>query len=238
MPDDAVPHGVGDATPEHARADEMTAGEPLRILLIDDHTFIREGTRRFLEDQPDLRVVGEASDGIDGLRLISETAADVVVLDIGLPGIDGITLCREVRRRGQDIRILILTAFEGDAYIRALYGVGADGYIHKRARLEELVAAIRAVCQGYQAFGESTAQMLAQSERRNSSSPTPKELEVLRGLARGLRNRELAAELHISVSTIEFHLKNLFEKFDVKSRTEALVEGQRRGLLDTHEPLC
>jgi DNA-binding NarL/FixJ family response regulator len=220
-------------------AETATASDAaIRILLVDDHTVMRAGTRRILEDEPDFTVVGEAADGHEALCLTDATRPDVVVLDIGMPNLDGVQACQELRQRWPDLRILILTGHDNAALVRTLRRLGVEGYLLKSAAPHELVGAIRDVHHGRVVFDASARQALGSATGDESLRPTRKEREVLQALARGLKNRELADELHLSVNTVEYHLRNLFAKLGASSRADALMRAQRLGWLDSHEHLC
>ncbi|HLZ21701.1 MAG TPA: response regulator transcription factor [Ktedonobacterales bacterium] len=210
----------------------------IRILLVDDHTVMRAGTRRILEDEPDFVVVGEASDGNEALLLAHDAQPTLVVLDIGMPNMDGIQTCRTMRERWPELHILILTGHDNDALVRMLHRIGVEGYLLKSAGPHELIGAIREVARGQQAYGEEPASALAHQGTYADPQPTPKELEVLLAVASGKRNREIAKELHLSVNTVEFHLRNIFTKLGAASRADAIGRARRHGWLDTQDLLC
>lgn len=214
------------------------SGEHTRILLVDDHAVMRAGTRRILEDEPDFAVVGEAGDGEEALLQTEQTHPDLVVLDISMPGMDGIQACRELRRRKTSCRLLILTGFENAAFVRALHRMGVDGYVLKSSGPDELVRAIRAVASGGSYFCETASQALEAAGSMPDADLTLKEQEVLGALARGLRNRAIADEMSLSVHTVEFHMRNLFRKFNATTRADALMRAQRLGWLDMVDRLC
>jgi DNA-binding NarL/FixJ family response regulator len=219
-------------------ASEQVAGQrPIRILLVDDHAVMRAGTRRFLEDECDFLIVGEAADGDEALALADTIEADVVLLDINLPRVDGVKTAKLLRQRKPDWRILILTGYNSEAARHALYRLGVDGYLMKTSSDVELVAAIRSVMRGAKVLHslEATAR---DEQGAELSMPTLKEMEVLRALARGLKNRDIADELNVSVHTVEYHIHNLFLKLNASSRADVLMRAQRMGWLDMTEPLC
>ena len=210
----------------------------IRILLADDHTVMRAGTRRILEDEPDLVVVGEAGDGDEALRLAEEDLPDIVLLDIAMPNMDGIKTCQEIRSRWPDMRILVLTGHDNDTLVRTFHRMGAQGYLLKSAGPHDLVSAIREVFRGRQVFAGAETHTTAGAPAAEVLRPTRKELEVLALVARGRKNREVADELHLSVNTVEYHLRNLFVKLGASSRADALMRAQRVGWLDSPESLC
>jgi DNA-binding NarL/FixJ family response regulator len=216
---------------------ERSAGA-IRILLVDDHTVMRAGTRRILDDEPDFVVVGEAGDGGEALLLAEEALPDIVVLDVGMPNMDGIQTCRAMRAQWPTLHILILTGHDNDALVRTLHRMGVKGYLLKSAGPHELIGAIREVARGQQAYGEEPASALAQPDTQAGPHLTPKEREVLQAVASGKRNREIAQQLHLSVNTVEFHLRNIFIKLGATSRADAVARARRHGWLDTQDLLC
>lgn len=220
---------------------QLTAPEShraIRILLVDDHAVMRAGTRRFLEDEHDFLVVGEAADGDEALELAERIEADVVLLDINLPRVDGVKTARLLRQRKPGWRIVILTGYNSEAALHALYRLGVDGYLMKTSSDVELVAAIRSVMRGDRVLCSVASTVLDQSSGQGLSLPTSKEMDVLRALARGLKNKDIADELSVSVHTVEYHIHNLFLKLNASSRADALMRAQRLGLLDMADPLC
>lgn len=210
----------------------------IRILLVDDHAVMRAGTKRFLEDERDFLVVGEAADGDEALELSEHIEADVVLLDINLPRVDGVKTARMLRQRKPDWRILILTGYNSEAALHALHRLGVDGYLMKTSSDVELVAAIRSVMRGDRVLSTAASTILDQAGSQEVNFPTPKEMDVLRALARGLKNKDIADELSVSVHTVEYHIHNLFLKLSASSRADALMRAQRLGWLDMTDPLC
>jgi two-component system, NarL family, response regulator LiaR len=210
----------------------------IRIMLVDDHAVMRAGTRRFLEDERDLLVVAEASDGDEALALAEQVEADVVLLDINLPRVDGIKTARLLRQRKPDWRIVILTGYNSEAALHTLHRLGVDGYLMKTSSDVELVAAIRSVMDGNKVLCSAATSVLDQSGAQELSMPTPKEMDVLRALARGLKNKDIADEQSVSIHTVEYHVHNLFLKLNASSRADVLMRAQRLGWLDMAEPLC
>lgn len=207
-------------------------GVRIRVVLVDDHTVIRAGARRILEDEPDIQVVGEAGDGAEALMLIDRFEPDVVALDIGMPGMDGVRTCQALREREHSPRILVLTGQDKEVYVRALRELGVQGYLLKSAGPDELVEAIRRVHAGETVFSSGIARYL--DEGRSGAEPrlTRKEREILLAIAQGLKNQEIAHEQSISLNTVEFHMRNLFTKLRASSRADALMRAQRLGWID------
>lgn len=223
---------------ESLQALQPTTRATIRIVLVDDHAVMRAGTRRFLEDERDFLVVGEAADGDEALALVERVAADVILLDINLPRLDGVKTARILRQRQPDLRILILTGYNSEAALHALYRLGVDGYLMKTSSDVELVAAIRSVMDGNRVLCSVASTVLDQASGQEVLLPTPKEMDVLLALARGLKNKDIADELSITVHTVEYHIHNLFLKLHACSRAETLIRAQRLGWLDMTEPLC
>lgn len=222
-------------------ADALVAAEQhvasIRILLADDHAVLRAGTRRILEDEADLLVVGEAGDGGEAVALAASTQPDVVVLDISMPGINGIVAYAEIQRVAPRSRVLILTAHERAAYVRTFLRLGASGYLVKSAPATELVAAIRQVHAGSYVYPATHWPELGPAQPP-ANLPTTRELEVMRQLASGRTNREISEALRVSENTVEFHVRNVYKKLGATSRTDAVRAAQRLQWLDTADPLC
>jgi len=204
----------------------------IRVLLVDDHTVMRAGTRRILEDEPDIEVIGEAGDGIEALRLTDALAPDIIALDIGMPGMDGIRMCHALQQRSHAPRVLILTGHDKEGYVRALHQLGVQGYLLKSAGPDELVQAIRSIYAGEEVFSSGIARFLRQDGASGAPRLTRKEREMLAAVAQGRRNHEIAAEQSITLNTVEFHMRNLFMKLGATSRADAVMRAQRLGWID------
>ena len=189
----STPSPAPPASPAAEEANEHR----IRVALVDDHTVMRAGTRRILEDEPDIEVIGEAGDGAEALRLIDERVPDVVALDIGMPGMDGIRTCQALRQRERPPRILILTGHDKEVYVRALRQLGVQGYLLKSAGPDELVQAIRSVYAGQEVFSSSVERMLRQERATDEPRLTRKERDMLVAIAQGLKNQEIAQEQSI-----------------------------------------
>ncbi|ACO47961.1 response regulator transcription factor [Deinococcus deserti] len=210
----------------------MTAS-PIRVLLVEDHAFTRDGLRVAVNFEPDLRVVGEARSGEEALEVLSRTAVDVAVVDIGLPGMDGIQTAGEVRRHYPQTRVVMLTAHNLRAEVLAALASGADAYCLKSARPDLLLLAIRAAAVG-SAFLDPQVAHHVLGAMRTPGVPvelSARELEVLRLIADGLGNREIGMQLEISVSSVKLHVQDLLEKLQASDRTQAAVKALRQGLL-------
>lgn len=211
----------------------------IRVLITDDHLVVREGLRLILETAEDIEVVGEAGDGAECLRLVPELQPDLILMDLQMPRMDGITAIGHLRRDHPAIAIVILTTYnEDDLMIRALQA-GARGYLLKDSSRESLLDAIHAAARGETLLKpEILARVLSpQSPPKLASPPqtdstlTERELEVLRALARGERNKEIAYNLGITERTVKAHLQSIYQKFGVDSRAAAVAVGAQKGLL-------
>lgn len=200
----------------------------LRLLIADDHPIVRDGLRAALGGEPDLEIVGEAADGAEALRLAAELEPDIVLMDLRMPGMDGVTAIR--RLSGTGPRVLVLTTFDTD--VLPALEAGATGYLLKDAPPEELVRAVRATHRGETVLAPAVAGRLAAALRKPTRGRLSKrELEVLRLVAGGATNKVAAASLFISEASVKTHLLHIYAKLDVRDRASAVAEAYRRGLL-------
>ena len=208
-------------------ADGQSAG-PIRVVIVDDHALLREGTRALLAEDSGIVVVGMAAEGRVALRLVAELRPAVLLLDVHLPDLDGVAVTRQVRATFPDVAVLILTGYEDASYCRALLNLGVRGYLGKKISGRELASAVHAVAAGQvvllsaAAPGTLTADTILLTER---------EREVLGLLAEGQPNRMIARTLAISVRTVDFHVRNVFGKLGAASRTEAIAKARRQSLI-------
>ena len=207
--------------------------EPVRILLVEDHAFTRDGLRATLNLEGDLRVVAEARSGEEALEVLRRTPTDLAVVDIGLPGMDGIETARAIKRGWPGVRIVMLTAHDLREEVFASLASGADAYCLKSARPELLLLAIRAAAAGSAYLDPQVAHHVLGGVRMpEAQSPlTPRELDVLRLIADGLPNRDIAEALGVSVSTVKLHVQDILHKLQAADRTQAAVKALRAGLL-------
>jgi len=221
-------------------------GDTIRILLADDHAVVRQGTRELLEQQDDLEVVAEASDGKEAVQLALRENPDVVIMDFSMPELNGIEATRQIKAVAPGIAVLVLTAYDSDQYIFAFLSAGAAGYLLKDVSVDHLIRAIRSVHAGesilHPAIARKVISRFAQPEQSGmppvgSEQITERELEVLKLAARGLSNRDIALQLGISVRTAQTHLSNVFNKMGVGSRTEAVMSALRQGLISLEDTL-
>lgn len=209
----------------------------IRLLIADDHPIVRAGLAGLLSDEPDIDVVAEASDGDEAVRLAAQTRPDVVLMDLRMPSVDGVTAtARIVAARGESFppRVLILTTYESDDQILAAIEAGASGYLLKAAPREEIIAGIRSVLAGQTALSPAVAARLVERMRRPdpaASVLTTRETEVLGRVAAGDANKQIALRLGIGESTVKTHLLRIYEKLGVDSRTRAVTLALERGFL-------
>jgi len=210
----------------------------ITILLAEDHKVVRQGIRQFLEREPDLEVVGEASDGEEAVRLTQELKPEVVIMDIAMPKLNGIEATRQIKALPTRTIVLILTAYDYEEYIFPILEAGAAGYLLKDMSGRELVNAIHTVRQGGSVLHPVVARKLLENVREGSVKSTgreasavlsEREIEVLKMVARGMSNKDIAKELFLSTHTVESHLTSIFNKLGVCSRIEAAMEVFKRG---------
>ena len=207
--------------------------EKIKILIADDHAFVREGTRRILEQEPDLEVVAEAGNGEEAVALASELKPDVA-----MPKLDGIEATRRIKALCPAVAVLVLSAYDDDQFVFGLLEAGAAGYLLKSVRGHEIVDAIRAVDAGESVLHPSVARKVLNrfasvSSKTQRKKPlellTDREMEVLKLVTKGLSNKDIADELSLSIRTVQGHLANIFNKLRVSSRTEAVVRALKEG---------
>lgn len=205
-----------------------------RILLVDDHLPFRVGMKMLLEQVPEFKVVGEAENAATALDQAQSLQPDVIVLDCQLADQDGPSVAEALQKSKSTIRILALSAFSDQAYVRGMLAAGAIGYLLKSEAVETIIAAVHATAIGQPYFSASIVAQLATIARNESDlppakAPTPRELDVLHLLAKGMTNLQIARQLDISERTVRFHLENLFTNLDAESRTEAAMKAIRLG---------
>ena len=204
----------------------------IRILIADDHPVVRAGLRGMLAGQPDLELVGEAASGEQAVRLVAELRPDVVLMDLRLPGLDGVAATQEIVARHPGTEVLVLTTYDTDADILSAVQAGATGYLLKDTPRETLYRAIRAAARGETVLAPTVAtRLVGQMRGPAEETLSVREIEVLACVARGASNKEIARQLHISESTVKTHLLHIFGKLGVSDRTEAVTTALQRGIL-------
>jgi DNA-binding NarL/FixJ family response regulator len=206
------------------------------VLLVDDQALVRGGLRLIVEAEPDLQVVGEAADGAEAVALAARLHPEVVLMDVRMPVLDGITATQRLLHRVPQAKVIMLTTFDLDEYVLDAFRVGASGFVLKTAPPGQLVAAIRTIVLGEALLAPaSTRKLIERATRRTTPSPrlaslSARELEVLRLLARGLSNAEIADELVVEPSTIKTHVARLLSKLEVRDRVQAVVFAFQNGV--------
>ena len=216
----------------------MAKKDELTVLIADDHPLVREALHRALDVEEDMKVVAEASDGEEAIKLASELKPNVVVMDIVMPKVNGIEATRKIKEIAPDTAILILTAYDDDEYVLGLLDAGAAGYLLKSARGRDLVGAIRTLRAGESVLHPNIiarllkrATVTSVKESKAQGLLSEREAEVLRLVALGMSNKEVAEELFLSQRTVKAHLTSVFNKLNVASRSEAIVKGLQWGLV-------
>jgi DNA-binding NarL/FixJ family response regulator len=222
--------------PEAQSAQEETTPMPdaqVTVLIVDSQTVTRAGLHRLLETYAGIQVIGEAADGVQAVSETLELGPQLVLMDMQLPGGQSLEALRQIKQLNQATRVLLLSAQDREEYLYETLRAGADGYILKDIAPDELAQAIRAVAHGEMLVQpQLVSRLLARVGRQgHADTLTARELEVLRLLARGLRNKEIAARLYVSERTVNFHLANIYQKLNVSGRTEALSKALEQGLI-------
>jgi two-component system, NarL family, response regulator len=201
----------------------------IRVMTADDHPVVRKGISAIVANEPDMTVVGEAADGVDAVAMYDKYSPDVVLMDLRMPRLDGIAATRAIVAAHPDAHVVALTSYEGDADIYRALDAGACGYLIKDMVGSDVVGAIRTAAAGRRVVPPSVAGRLAEFTPRVDL--TPREVEVLRLTAKGLRNRDIARVIGRTEETVKVHLKNIMAKLDVEDRTEAVTLGLQRGII-------
>lgn len=212
----------------------------IRALLADDHRIVREGIRQLLESAKDIKVVAEAGDGEEAQSLIEQLKPDVAVLDIQMPKASGIEVTRWVRAHLPQVGVLILTAYDDDPYVMAVLQAGANGYVLKTAKTDDLIQAVRDVYEGKSALDASITKKLMSNlfrreDKKMIEALTERELDVLRLAAKGYTNKAIGRQLNISDRTVQGHLAHIFAKMQATSRTEAVMRAVSLGWISQDE---
>ncbi|GIU79798.1 MAG: DNA-binding response regulator [Bryobacteraceae bacterium] len=210
--------------------------KPVRILLADDHSLVRQGFRRILESHPDFEIVGEAADGRQAVEMTEKLKPDVVVMDVAMPGLNGIDATRQICETSPRTRVLALSMHRDAVYVREILRAGARGYLLKDAIDADLVSAVRAVARGEGYIAPAVADCVLADYRQHVSDPidllTAREREVLQLIAEGKTNKEIASLLNLSVYTVDAHRGRIMEKLNLHSAGELVRFALRKGLID------
>lgn len=212
-------------------------GEKIRVLIADDHAVVRQGLRAFLEAQNDIEVVGEANDGSEAVRLADALRPDVLVMDVVMPKVDGIEAIRRIRTAGVPAKVIVLTSFADDQKVFAAVRAGAAGYLLKDIRPDELGEAIRTVMRDEALLNPRVAATLMQEFAHQARTPasdalTLREMDVIRLLARGRSNKEIALELGVAEKTVKTHVSSILSKLQLADRTQAALYAVRERLVE------
>lgn len=214
--------------------------EPITVMIVDDHVVVREGLKQLLEVNEDIQVVAQAEGGLECLSLLEAVHPDLIFMDIKMPGINGIETTRLVTEKFPESKIILLTIYEDDAHVTEGIRAGAKGYMLKNASRDELVMAVRHVMNGEayldptitSAVIKAVKDASADEEKREKGTMTQRELEILIGLAAGHSDLTIADNLHISKHTVRSHIKSLFRKLGVQSRSQAIVKAMQQGIIE------
>lgn len=216
----------------------MSRRRPVRLVIADDHPVVRDGLSGMFAADPGFEVLAMAGDGAEAVRLAETTRPDVILMDLRMPGMDGVTAITELARRGVTARVLVLTTYDTDAYVLPAIEAGATGYLLKDAPRDELLRAVHAAADGQAVLAPSVAtRLMTQVRTPPGAGPlSGRELEVLELVASGNNNREAAARLFITEATVKSHLLNIYTKLGVSDRAAAVAEAYNRGLLTPGTP--
>lgn len=206
----------------------------IKILLVDDHAVVRSGLSKFLLVNKDFKLVGEASDGAEAVKMTSLHKPDVVLMDLSMPGVDGITATREIKQKYPNVKVIALTSFSDQNMVQGALQAGASGYLQKNVTAAELASAIRGAHEGKMTLSPEAVQALANSAAQPQiagNTLTERERDVLRCMVDGMNNNEIAEKLVISLGTVKFHVSNLFQKLGADSRVEAVKMAMEQKLI-------
>ena len=216
----------------------------INVLLAEDHVITRQGIRRLIEDEKGIKVIGEASDGEEAVQMTTDLKPDIIIMDIAMPKLNGIEATRQIKLINPRTAVLILSAYDDDEYVFALLKVGAAGYLLKNVSGDELTRAIRAVYKGEPVLDPIVARKVMNyfklpGKMRGLEKPSDhlsnRETDILKLAAKGMTNKDIADKLHLSNRTVEGHLRTIFNKLGVGSRTEAVLYGLRKGWFTLEE---
>jgi len=213
----------------------MSETQSIKVLIVDDHAVVRKGLRAFLLAFPDLSLVGEACDGEEAIQLCALRRPDVILMDLVMPKMDGTAATQKIRNEFPETQVIALTSFKEDKLVQEILNAGAIGYLLKNITADKLASAIRAAHAGQPTLAPEATKALIQNATRPPRPDfnlTPREMEVLRLMARGLNNPQIAEELTVSRSTVKFHVSSILSKLGITSRTEAVAVAIQNKLID------
>ena len=214
----------------------------IRVLIVDDHTVVRQGLRFLLQQEPDIEIVGEAADGAQAIEMVRDQVPAVVLLDLLMPNTDGLTALREIKRISPATQVVILTSHQGDDQLFEAIKAGAVSYVLKTAGVDAVMESVRAAARGESVLDPSVAaKVLQEMRRRREHDPvdqlSPREIEVLTALARGRSNKEIAKDLSIGEETVKTHVSNILSKLHLADRTQAAIYGLQQRLVRLDDAL-
>lgn len=213
----------------------------IRALIVDDHNVVRQGLRFLLEHEAEIEVVGDCPDGDSAVRAVDALVPNVVLLDLQMPGLDGIATLRLIKARSPATQVIVLTSHQGDDLVFDAVRAGATSYLLKTAGVEEVVRAVHAAARGESVLDPGVVARVLQEMRGRDRQPvdalSPREIEVLRALARGRSNKEIAGALHIGEETVKTHVSNILSKLHLADRTQAAIYGLQKRLVPLDEAL-
>ncbi len=209
----------------------MPGLENIRIVVADDHPIVREGLIKILESETDIEIIAQVGSGAEVISFVNQHKPDILLLDIEMPGMNGVEVIHKLKDAGNTVRVIIFTAFNTDERIVSAVKAGAQGYLLKGAPRDEIITVVRTVNKGGSSLQADVASKPMRQMRRGGEQLTPRELDVLHLLSKGLTNKGIASNLYISERTVKFHLSSVFNKLDVESRTEAVTTAVRKGLI-------
>lgn len=209
----------------------MPGLENIRIVVADDHPIVREGLIKILESETDIEIIAQVGSGAEAISFVNQHKPDILLLDIEMPGMNGVEVIHKLKDAGNTVRVIIFTAFNTDERIVSAVKAGAQGYLLKGAPRDEIITVVRTVNKGGSSLQADVASKPMRQMRRGGEQLTPRELDVLHLLSKGLTNKGIASNLYISERTVKFHLSSVFNKLDVESRTEAVITAVQKGLI-------
>jgi DNA-binding NarL/FixJ family response regulator len=221
-----------------ARPDTVVPAGPVRVLITDDQTLFRSGLARLLEEDPRVQVVGQAADGADAVKKVAALKPDVVLMDIKMPSLDGVEATRRITAEHPEIKVLVLTTFDADSYVLQALRSGASGYILKNSQPSAIVTSILAVVSGERVMASEVANRVLDMLTGTSTPKefydglTAREVEILKLLASGQANKQIAYRLRISEKTVRNHVSNMYAKLQIYDRSQAVLYAVRKGLIE------